>query len=192
MCVVADDRPGLLSFISAALFAHLLDVVGAQVFTRTLAAGPEAVDLFWLRRARGSPIVEDDARGVTRVLGSLMTGELTVEALAGQPRAAGRPRPSSTLTTRVAFGNAPAQGHTLLTVETFDRPGLLLAITRALSTARVQIVASEATTKDGAVVDTFTLAELDGSPIRADRKGLLRVEVLRAIDVVVRDDASDG
>jgi [protein-PII] uridylyltransferase len=170
----------------------VLDVVGAQVFTRSAAGAEEAVDLFWLRRTRGGPIVDDDARGVTRVLGSLITGELTVEALAGQPRAPAKPRPSSELTTRVAFGEAAGLGHTLLTVETFDRPGLLLAITHALSKARVQIVASEATTKDGAVVDTFTLAELDGSPIRAERMGLLRVEVLRAIDVVVRDEAADG
>ncbi len=77
-------------------------------------------------------------------------------------------------------------------METYDRPGLLFAITRALAKARVQIVASEATTKEGAVVDTFTLAELDGSPIRADRMGLLRIEVLRAIDAVVRDEVADA
>jgi [protein-PII] uridylyltransferase len=192
MCVVADDRPGLLSFISAALFAHVLDVDGAQVFTRRTCGRPEAVDLFWLRRTRGGPIGPDDAHGVKRVLGSLITGELTVEALAGRPRSAPIPRPPSGLATRVAFGDVPGLGHTLLMVETYDRPGLLLAITRALSKARVQIMASEATTKEGAVVDTFTLAELDGSPIRADRMGLLRVEVLRAIDVVFTDDSVNG
>jgi [protein-PII] uridylyltransferase len=192
MCVVADDRPGLLSFISAALFAHMLDVVGAQVFTRRAADGPEAVDLFWLRRTRGGPIGTDDARGVTTLLASLITGELTVEELAGRPRAAANPRTSSGLATRVTFSSALGVGHTLLTVETHDRPGLLLAITRALAKARVQIVASEATTREGAVVDTFTLAELDSSPIRDDRMGLLRIEVLRAIDLVVRDDLADG
>jgi [protein-PII] uridylyltransferase len=190
MCVVADDRPGLLSFISASLFAHVLDVVGAQVFTRRLPSGPEAVDLFWLRRTRGGPIVDDDAREVANVLGSLITGELTIEALAGRPRSAAKPRASSRLATRVAFGEDPRAGYSLLTVETYDRPGLLFAITRALADARVQIVASEATTRDGAVVDTFTLSELDGSPIRADHMGLLRIAVLRAIDAVVRDDGS--
>jgi [protein-PII] uridylyltransferase len=170
----------------------VLDVVGAQVFTRKTVHGPEAFDLFWLRRTRGGPIGPDDARGVTEVLGSLVTGELTVEALAGRPRAAAKPRPPSALATRVAFADLAGGGHTLLTVETYDRPGLLFAITRALAKARVQIVASEATTKEGAVVDTFTLAELDGSPIRADRMGLLRIEVLRAIDAVVRDEVADA
>src|SRR3981081_3426422 len=44
--VVADDRPGLLSFISAALVVHSIDVVAAQVYTRAAPGGAEAVDLF--------------------------------------------------------------------------------------------------------------------------------------------------
>ncbi|MGH7296147.1 MAG: hypothetical protein ACRELB_14485, partial [Polyangiaceae bacterium] len=67
-------------------------------------------------------------------------------------------------------------------VETTDRPGLLLAITRALHRARVQIVASEATTRDGSVRDRFTIVELDGAPLRPGRRGVLQVEVLAAID----------
>jgi len=74
----------------------------------------------------------------------------------------------------------------VLTVVTSDRPGLLLAITRALHRARVQILGSEATTKDGRVVDRFTLVELDGAPLRTSRRGVLQVEVLAAIDSLGR------
>jgi len=50
----------------------------------------------------------------------------------------------------------------------------------------VQILGSEATTKDGHVVDRFTLVELDGAPLRSSRRGVLQVEVLAAIDSLGR------
>src|SRR5450432_3702578 len=34
VCVVADDRPGLLSRITASLVIHSMDIVAAQAYTR--------------------------------------------------------------------------------------------------------------------------------------------------------------
>src|SRR5687767_14940114 len=51
VCVVADDRPALLSLISAALVASGLDVVRAEAYCRETPRGLEAVALFWLRAA---------------------------------------------------------------------------------------------------------------------------------------------
>lgn len=189
MCVVAPDRPGLLSFISAALVVHTLDVVAAQVFTRTTPEGAEAVDLFWLQRegAVKSPVLASDASAIKNVVAGLVNRELTIDSV--MRRTGVRPMPPAGASTRVTFDDSPDAGQTLLTVETFDRPGLLLAITQALSRARVQIVASEAMSRDGQVVDQFTVAEFDGAPLRDDRRGILRVEVLAAIDVVARGEA---
>jgi UTP:GlnB (protein PII) uridylyltransferase len=51
ICIVADDRPGLLSQISAALVAEQIDVVSAHAYCRTRRDGvEEAVDLLWIRR----------------------------------------------------------------------------------------------------------------------------------------------
>src|SRR5580704_10060929 len=52
--LVADDRPALLSRVSAALVAHDMDVVAAQAYCRTRVDGArEAVDLIWIRRLAG-------------------------------------------------------------------------------------------------------------------------------------------
>jgi [protein-PII] uridylyltransferase len=189
LCVIADDRPGLLSFISAALVVHMMDVVAAQVYTRTTPRGAEAVDFFWLRRegpAR-SPVLESDVSGIANVLRALVARELTIDTITRITGA--RPAPPPGASTHVTFEEMPNTGLTVLTVETFDRPGLLLAITKALSRARVQIVASEAMSRDGCVLDRFTIVELDGAPLRAHRHGVLRVEVLAAIDAVARGES---
>jgi [protein-PII] uridylyltransferase len=189
VCVVADDRPGLLSFISAALVVHAMDVVAAQIYTRTTPEGSEAIDLFWVRRdsPMGSPVLAADVSGIAGVLRGLITRELTIDAVVRQTGA--RPTPSPGAATHVTFEEAPDTGMAVLSVETFDRPGLLLAITQALSRARVQIIASEAMSRDNRVVDRFTIVELDGSPLRPQRRGILQVEVLAAIDAVARGES---
>lgn len=56
VCVVADDRPGLLAKICSALVAHHLDVMSAQIYCRKLPEGAtEALDLFWVRAVRDLP-----------------------------------------------------------------------------------------------------------------------------------------
>src|SRR5882724_8141928 len=50
VCVVADDRAGLLALVTDALLVHGLSVQGAQVYCRTRADGQaEAVDFFRLQ-----------------------------------------------------------------------------------------------------------------------------------------------
>ncbi|MGA7123851.1 MAG: hypothetical protein WBY94_27360 [Polyangiaceae bacterium] len=188
LCVVADDRPGLLSFISAALVVHALDVVAAQIFTRKATEGAEAIDLFWVRRdtASSSPVLASDASGIAGVLRGLITRELTIDAVVRQTGA--RPTPSPGAATHVTFEEGES-GLSVLSVETFDRPGLLLAITQALSRARVQIIASEAMSREGRVVDRFTVVELDGAPLRPQRRGILQIEVLSAIEAVARGES---
>src|ERR1700742_924998 len=57
LCVVADDRPGLLSAIAAALVSHRFDVITALVFSRTKPGGEgEAGDFVWGRRAQAGGI----------------------------------------------------------------------------------------------------------------------------------------
>jgi [protein-PII] uridylyltransferase len=190
VCVVADDRPGLLSFISAALVLSNLDVQAAQAYTRPSAEGrpAEAVDFFWLKRDADVPlpVLQADVRRIAEVLSALVTGERTLEEITTRAWAP-RPAPPGS-TTRVSFDESDDASLVVLTVESHDRPGLLLAITQALYRARVQIIASDATTnastKPARVVDRFTIVELDGAPIARHRRGVVQMEVLAAIDAL--------
>ncbi len=190
VCVVADDRPGLLSLISAALAVQAMDVVAAKAYTRSPADGrtAEAIDFLWLRRDADHPmpLLAADVARVAEVLRSLVTGETTIDAVLREARPL-RPAPPGA-STRVAFDESPDAGLAVLRVETFDRPGLLLAITQALFGAHVQIIASDATTEQGRVVDSFTIVELDGAPIRQNRRGAVQMAVLSAVEMLARGE----
>jgi [protein-PII] uridylyltransferase len=184
ICVVADDRPGLLSRIAASLVIHSMDILSAQAYTRVSAAGTgEAVDFLWLRRvgAEGPPLSDLECARIGDVLRALVTGERSIDAEVS----GARPVPRQAFATRIAMSDTD-KGELVMTIEASDRPGLLLAITRSLFRAGVQIVASEATTENGRVVDRFTLVELDGSPVTEKRRRALQTDVLAAIDVVAR------
>lgn len=182
LCVVADDVPGLLSRISAALVAHELDVVGAQAYGRKRPDGrAEAVDLLWVRRlptARGTvpPLRARDVERIADTLESLVRGKATFEQAVPFARAVRK----SGGATRVRFEEDGAL--VTLTVEADDRPGLLLLLTQTLFKARVQVVASTVTTREGRVIDRFTLTELDGGKIRPLRLLEVQTAVLGAID----------
>jgi len=186
LCIVADDRPGLLSLISASLVAHGIDILTVRAYTRShpSTGRAEAVDFMSVRRAAASalpPSPEDLAR-ITKTLTALVTGEATLESILSKNRIVSR-APSPHASVRAAFGN-PDQGKVVLTVETADRPGLLLAITQALFRTGVQIVDSDATTREGQVLDRFTLIERDGTPLGYSRKRAVQTAVVSAIEAL--------
>jgi UTP:GlnB (protein PII) uridylyltransferase len=127
ICVVADDKPGLLSRISAALVATQVDVVSAHAYVRTREDGTaEAVDFLWIRRLPKNgailPIRARDvvalAEAIDRAISEPGTGPIGAEPAPSVPGAG---------SARVRFENDSKKGVTVLTVEAVDRPGLLLA-----------------------------------------------------------------
>jgi [protein-PII] uridylyltransferase len=180
LCVIADDRPGLLATLSAALVLHGLDVIDAEAHTRrTPEGGAEAVDIFWVRRARpeerARPITDADAEAVREVIDGLLEGKVDASTLGG-------PSPQRPATeTVVRFIESEAGALATLEVETDDRSGLLLALARALFEQRVQIVESEVKTLGSRVSDRFRIVELDGRPIGDARRLEIQVAVLSAV-----------
>jgi len=187
LCVVANDRPGLLSLISASLVVCKLDVHHAEVYTRDLPDGKrEAVDLFWVRKLEASPgaaLVQADVARLEKTLVEFMKGEkdarVAVERQMAENASMG---PATPVDATVRFVADPAGGLATLEVETTDRSGLLFSLASALFGQRVQIVESEVRTVDGRVFDRFRLVEFDGSPISSARRLEIQVAVLNAME----------
>jgi UTP:GlnB (protein PII) uridylyltransferase len=78
VCVVAADRGGLLSFITAALARHHLVIRSAQVYTRNVMPEPEAVDFFWVapEDPEGPPVTEEALSAIEDYVTTAMSGTL--------------------------------------------------------------------------------------------------------------------
>jgi UTP:GlnB (protein PII) uridylyltransferase len=193
VCVVADDRPGLLSRITAAFMVQGWDIVHAEAYTRPVGGaegtGPmetqaaqrtEAVDLFWLKRADGhggkAVIADADVEAIRETLIGMLEGRVEL------PEYVTAEEPGDVHNTRVRFIEGEDGTLCTLEVETRDRSGLLLVLTRALSSQRVTITRSEVRTFSSRVFDRFTISEFDGSPISESRRLAIQVAVLSAIE----------
>jgi len=124
VCVVADDRPGLLAFISAALVMERLDVVHAEAYTRRRDdARLEAVDLFWvrdLRAATAEDLSQERLQALEDTLGRLLRGEVSV---AEASAAAGTRPPTDAYEASVRFLEGGDGTLSTLEVQTVDRAG---------------------------------------------------------------------
>ena len=168
VCVVAEDRPGLLALVTDALLVHGLSIRNAKVYCRRRRDGQsEAVDFFELRPEKGDESVSVGQAELAAFLQTL--SELVAEDVLASSRPSAAP-PSSQPVTRVYFElEALRRGETTLLVEAPDTEGLLNAISNALHAQNVHIVASEIRTEGGVAHDRFDLASNDALALTAVR-----------------------
>lgn len=190
ICVVADDRPGLLATISAALVLCGLDVIEAEAYTRRVRGEhDEAVDIFWVRHEDPADhrlrLSHEEILQLCQTLIGLMDGKL--DRKRADPSARGALTPAAKETV-VRFIEGEDGMFATLEVETFDRSGLLLSLSQALFAQRVQIVGSQVKTRGGRVFDRFHIVELDNKPISSPRRLEIQVAILSAIDPVPDDN----
>ena len=186
VCVVADDRPGLLATISAALVLCGLDVIEAEAYTRRVdQRANEAVDVFWVRhekeQQRKLRVSKEEIDLLRTTLIGLLDGKL--DRRRADPSVRPPPTPSASETV-VRFIEGQDGVFSTLEVETGDRSGLLLALAQALFQQRVQIIGSQVKTTGTRVFDRFHIVEFDGSPISSSRRLDIQGAVISAVDPV--------
>jgi len=184
VCVVAEDVPGLLSLVSAAFVSHHLDVTSAQIFCRSIPGGVEAIDFFWLRRARPSRLPQHIDRteitSVSHMLDELLGEEAQARDLAVKELE--RMAPELPVKPRVFYDTrALRRGEVILNVVTPDRPGLLLAITLSFVHQGLEVVASEVRTDQGVASDRFTLRDAQGGALSANRLADIQRQIIAAL-----------
>ncbi|MDB5220852.1 MAG: [Protein-PII] uridylyltransferase [Myxococcaceae bacterium] len=170
LCVVAEDAPGLLARIAAAITASRLEVLGAQVYSRNAGNGvTEAVDLFWIRDARGNADgVAQALPRLVRDLESVCSGTTSADELLRERIGTASPwreRPSPAVLSEVVVDDRASPRHTVVEVFAKDRPGLLYSLARAMHGLGLGIALSKINTEGTKVADVFYVNELDGSKV---------------------------
>ena len=172
LCVVAEDRPGLLARIAAAITAGRLEVHGAQVYSRVRvvdgASTTEAVDIFWVRDR------VDGAEGALRAMPRLSTdleqvvreeGDVAARLLRARGGSPWRERPSPRVATEVVLDDRASPHHTVVEVFAKDRPGLLYTLAQTLHDVGLSIAVSKINTEGTRVADVFYVQERRGGKV---------------------------
>jgi [protein-PII] uridylyltransferase len=179
LCVVTDDRPGLLSLLCTALTAHSLSIVSAKIHCR--AAQNEAVDFFCVRPLKSDGNVrlsENDLQGITSTIVALLQDQTDIKEL--ERKSSPTSRPPARPETSVYF-DGERDGASLMVMESDDRLGLLTEVTRSLAELDVRIAWSDVVTIAGRARDEFLLTEADGRPLGGKRQQAVVAKVVKAL-----------
>jgi [protein-PII] uridylyltransferase len=187
LCIVADDHPGLLAGIAAALTASRLEVLTAEVYSHPVGAEREALDLFWVRdRDGGTAGVEEALPRLARDLADVCSGRVSPADLLRARTGSSSPwreRPSPSVPTEILFDNRASSRHTIVEVYAKDRSGLLYTLAQALHDLGLTIKLSKINTEGMRVADVFYVTELDGRKVDPGaRYEQIREALLTAID----------
>jgi UTP:GlnB (protein PII) uridylyltransferase len=162
MCVVTDDKPGLVALVSSAFLAHALDVRAAQIYCRTCADGrTEAVDFFWLRGLPGGmPMDEARLEACARTIRELLSADAARAAdITDAPPPGGDAAASVTITRESALHDI---WEVVLVARDFH--GLLHTVARLLHQHGLEVVRCEIRTEGGMARDRFFVTAYNGQP----------------------------
>ncbi len=160
LLVVANDRPGLLSWIAGALALAGLSIRTAQVFTTDDGV---AADLFEVEGAYEPEVSERRWREFRATLRKGIEGQISVEWRVAEKRRY-YPVTSDTPVT-VTVDNRASDFFTVIEVGAPDRIGLLHDITAALAELRLDVHLAKVTTFTGRVIDAFYVRDGGGGKV---------------------------
>jgi [protein-PII] uridylyltransferase len=176
------DRAGLFSKIAGSFSAVGLNILGAQIFTRTDGV---ALDTFFVNDAlTGNLATREQHDKFDGLLERVLTGqEVDLPALIKRHIVA-HPRyqaySGERIPTRIRLDNEASETRTLIEIETEDRLGLLYIISQTLAELALDISAARIVTERGAAIDSFYVRELDGGKVVSVERQLLIEDRLRS------------
>lgn len=161
--VLAADHPRLLSVVAGACAAAGGNIVDAQIFT---TRDGRALDIILISREFDRD--EDELRRGRRV------GQMIEDVLSGQVRLpdvikkraqSRRVAKAFVVEPRVEITNTLSHKFSVIEIQGLDKPGLLSAITSAISDLSLDIASAHITTFGEKVIDTFYVTDLVGHKI---------------------------
>lgn len=138
--------------------------------------------MFWIQDAEGHPYDPGRLPRLRQSIERCLRGEvLSQKALADRDKVRKRER-AFHFPTHITFDNEGSDIHTIIEVDTRDRPGLLYDLTRTLADNAIQIVSAQIATYGAQVVDSFYVKDMFGLKLmRKDRLELLERKLRAAI-----------
>ena len=173
------DHPGLFSRLAGALALVGANVVDARTYT---TRDGYATAVFWVQDEGGRPYAAERLPQLRRMIERTLRGEVVArDALAGRDKVSRRER-AFRFPTHVTFDNEGSEIHTIIQVDTRDRPGLLYDLARTLAANHIQIVSAVIATFGAQVVDSFYVKDMFGLKLhQQSRRDALEKKLRQAI-----------
>ncbi|MFH0871770.1 MAG: [protein-PII] uridylyltransferase [bacterium] len=165
--VCTFSQPGQFANIVGVLSAHGINILSAQIYTRSDGI---VIDTFQVNNLQGMAVRNESLwQRVENELKGVLEGRLQVEDLiaAGGKRYGDRfGKKALALPPRVEFDNYISDAYTVIDVRTKDRLGLLYLISRTISSLGLDIASAKIATEVDQAMDVFYVTETQGGKVK--------------------------
>ena len=172
MQICTWDRAGLFSKICGALTASGLNILGAEIFSRTDGI---VLDEFFVTDAKTGTLAKKEERErfeelINRTLNSEDVDLHEIIMKQKLPRSPYHKQAVEKMPTVIRFDNATSKTKTIIDIETEDRIRLLYFISQTLNALDLDITLAKICTEKGAAIDSFYVTERDGRKLEAKER----------------------
>jgi len=166
LTLVAPDQPGLFCKVSGVLALNGVNILGAQVYTRSDGV---ALDIFRIASYFDKNVDEDAwdkiKTDITRALAGKISLEYRVAEKAKRYKGNGMTKHALKKSPEVRIDNTSSDFYTIIEVHAEDRIGLLYTITRVMYDLRLDIHLAKVSTSVDKVVDVFYVWDVNGQKL---------------------------
>ena len=162
--ICCHDRPGLFSRLTGVLTLNNINILGAQIFTRS---DKIALDIFQVHPPLDPLFEKETWDKVYKQLSKAIQGKLSLDYRLAQkkPGLQIASAPVMAAENRVRIDNHGSDFYSILEIYTQDRLGLLYTITKTLSDSELNIHFAKISTNVDQVVDVFYVTDIEGQKI---------------------------
>ncbi len=162
--VATRDRPGLFSMITGVLWVAGLNILAADIFTRPSGI---ALDILRVERLPDPLRSRELFQKITKDLENSLTDRSNfVELMAAKEKPSLlQQRNVPVAEDRIVIDEDGSDFYTIIEVYTWDRPGVLHAITRTLYELDISIQLAKISTPGAQVADVFYVTDLEGNKL---------------------------
>ncbi|MBC7357380.1 MAG: [protein-PII] uridylyltransferase [Desulfacinum sp.] len=167
--VACPDRPGLFATITGVLWLHGCNILSADIFTRERGI---ALDVLTVENIPDPLHPQEVWDRVSRDLAECLRDADHLKSLVRryQPAVPKKKAAAPRKKDRVILDESASDFYTVIEVYTWDRPGVLHAVTQTLFELGLTIQLAKISTPGAQVVDVFYVTNLDGEKIQSPER----------------------
>ncbi|MFP4213704.1 MAG: [protein-PII] uridylyltransferase [Desulfohalobiaceae bacterium] len=164
LSLVCRDRPGLFDLITGALWANNLNILAADIYTRSQEV---AIDVLLLEGVPDPLHPEQTWHRLERDLQSLLSQQIFIQEYLQKKKPSPRlgKRQLVRKKDRVYIDEQASDFYTVIEVYTWERPGVLHTISKTLHSFELNIQLAKISTPGAQVLDVFYVTDSEGNKL---------------------------
>ncbi len=160
--LIAGDQPGLFYKVSGALALHGINILGAQIYTRSDGF---ALDIFKVEGYFEHEISNEKWHKISRDIKRALEGKIALDYRIAEKANRYQSKKALKKPPRVDIDNSSSDFYTIIEVHAQDRIGLLYTITRVMHDLNLDIHLAKVSTNVDKVIDAFYVWDIFGQKL---------------------------